>query len=349
GEVRRAVRAGRDVPGRRPVRPRRPGDVGGRRRRGAGRAVRRRHLAPAGHPLRAGRHPHRLLPPARRLAAEPGPARRRPARPAGAGRRRRRDVLRRHRARPARARGGGREGRPRRGGAARPRRRPLHRLPGREGRRQRPRRRAGVDAALRRARRHRRHRVRLAVGPRAADAAAPRVGRRPGRPVPADRTARLLARPGDPGLDGRAGHAGVRDERGRRPGARRVPRGGLGARDRRLRRGLPVRRHRRGRPRARTGDGHARAGRAECPAAARRGAADLPRAARGRHRRGGGVAAVRLGGRHGAAREPRRAGGAVGHGPAPGGRPGLGPAPAAARRPGGGQRRDTRRTRRTRV
>ena len=40
--------------------------------------------------------------------------------------------------------------------------------------------RPGLDAALRRARRHRQHRVRVAVGPRAADAAADRV-RRPAR------------------------------------------------------------------------------------------------------------------------------------------------------------------------
>ena len=74
-----------------------------------------------------------------------------------------------------------------------PRRRPLDRLRRRQGRGQRPRPRPGVDDPLRRARRHRRHRVRLAVGPRPADAPADRVGRAARRPVPADRPARLLA------------------------------------------------------------------------------------------------------------------------------------------------------------
>ena len=96
------------------------------------------------------------------------------------------------------------------------RRRPLHRLRRREGRRQRPRARPGVDAALRRARRHRRHRVRLAVGPRPADAPAHRVRGAARRPVPADRPARLLAAAGDAGLDGRAADALLRDDRDRR-------------------------------------------------------------------------------------------------------------------------------------
>ena len=86
----------------------------------------------------------------------------------------------------------------------RARRRPLHRLPRRQGRGQRARPRPGLDDPLRRARRHRRHRVRVAVGPRPADATAHRVRGAARRPLPADGAARLLARAGHPGLDGRA-------------------------------------------------------------------------------------------------------------------------------------------------
>ena len=103
----------------------------------------------------------------------------------------------------------------------RPRRRPLDRLPRRQGSGQRPRPRPGLDDALRRARRHRRHRVRVAVGPRAADAAADRVRRPARRPVPADRPARLLAAAGDAGLDGRPADALLRDDRDRAPRPRR--------------------------------------------------------------------------------------------------------------------------------
>ena len=54
--------------------------------------------------------------------------------------------------------------------------------------------RPGVAGALRRARRHRRHRVRLAVRARPADAAADRVRRGTRGPLPADRTARATGR-----------------------------------------------------------------------------------------------------------------------------------------------------------
>ena len=80
-----------------------------------------------------------------------------------------------------------------------------------------PRRRPHLGHPLRRARRHRRHRVRLPLRPRPADAPADRVGRGPRRPLPAARPARLLARPRRPGLDGRPGHELVPHERDRRP------------------------------------------------------------------------------------------------------------------------------------
>ncbi len=83
-----------------------------------------------------------------------------------------------------------------------------------------PRLRQGVDDPLRRPRRHRRHRVRLALRPRPADAAADRVRGAARRPVPPDGAARLLARPRDAGLDGRAGHALLRDDRDRQARAR---------------------------------------------------------------------------------------------------------------------------------
>ena len=139
-------------------------------------------------------------------------------------------------------------------------------LPGRDRRGPAPRLRPGLDDPLRRARRHRRHRVRLAVGPRPADAPADRVRRAARRPVPADGAARLLARARDAGLDGRAGHALVRDDRDRQPRARRLPRRGVRDRARRVRRGLPLRRHRRLRPRPRAGHRHARSP-AACPRA----------------------------------------------------------------------------------
>ena len=80
-----------------------------------------------------------------------------------------------------------------------------------------PRLRPGLDDPLRRARRHRRHRVRLALRPRPADAPADRVGRAARRPVPPGRAARLLARPGDAVVDGRAADALLRDDRDRAP------------------------------------------------------------------------------------------------------------------------------------
>ena len=65
---------------------------------------------------------------------------------------------------------------PRRRDPAGPRRRPLDRAARRDRRRPAPRLRPGLDDPLRRARRHRRHRVRLALRPRPADAPADRVG-----------------------------------------------------------------------------------------------------------------------------------------------------------------------------
>ena len=62
---------------------------------------------------------------------------------------------------------------------------------------------------------------------------------------------------------------------------------------RRLRRGVPVGRHRRLRPRPRPGHGYAGAGRPVRAPAARLGTPDLPRAAGRRHRRRRGVAALR--------------------------------------------------------
>ena len=59
--------------------------------------------------------------------------------------------------------------------------------------------------------------VRPAGGPRHADAPPDRVGRRAGRPLPPGRAAGLLARAGDARLDGGAGDAELRDDRGGRP------------------------------------------------------------------------------------------------------------------------------------
>ena len=162
-------------------------------------------------------------------------------------------------------------------------------LPRRQGRGHVPRPRPGVDDPLRRARRHRRHRVRLAVGPRPADAPADRVRRAARRPVPPDRAARLLARTRDAGLDGRAADAVLRDDRDRAAaGSTRASTEAFEIATRRVRRRLPLRRHRRLRPRPRARHRHPRARRAVGARAARRRTPDLPRAARRRHRRGRG-------------------------------------------------------------
>ena len=95
------------------LRPRRPDDVRRRRRGHPRRALRRRHLAPAGTPVRAAGDPDDRLPAAGRVAALAGPAHRRAGRPAGLRRRGRGDVRRRHRAVAGRA-----GGRRRAGGAA---------------------------------------------------------------------------------------------------------------------------------------------------------------------------------------------------------------------------------------
>ena len=282
-----------------------------------GRPVRRRHLPPARRPVRPAGDPDDRLPAARRVPAQPGAAHRRPARPAGPRRRGRRDVLRRHRDGAARAGGRGRDGRPGRRDPGGARRRPLHRVRRREGRRQRPGPRPGVDAALRCPRRHRRHRVRLAVGPRPADAPADRVRGAARRPLPADRPARLLAAAGDAGLDGRAADALLRDERDRLARARRLPHRGVRHRRRRVRGRLPVRRHRRLRPRARPRHRHARAGRADRAGAAGLRAAHLPGAPGRGHGRRRGQPAVRPRRHHRGAGQPRRPRGAVRDRPPP--------------------------------
>ena len=66
---------------------------------------------------------------------------------------------------------------------------------------------SGLDDPLRCPRRHRRHRVRLALGSRAAHAPADRVRCRTRRSVLASRASRLLATSGNPGVDGDAAHA----------------------------------------------------------------------------------------------------------------------------------------------
>ena len=108
---------------------------------------------------------------------------------------------------------------------------------------------SGVDDPLRRPRRHGQRAVRPPPRARHPDAPAHRVRRRPRRPFPPGRAARLLARTRDAGLDGRPGDAQLRDDRGRHPGSRRLSDRGLRHRPRRLRRRLPVGRRRRGRPR----------------------------------------------------------------------------------------------------
>ena len=152
-----------------------------------------------GHPLRADGDPADRLPAPGRLAAPPRAAGRRAPGPRRRRHGRRRDAAGRDRARAARPRGGGVRRRVGRRRPARARRRPLDRAARRDRRRAAPRLRPGVDDPLRRARRHRRHRVRLALRPRPADAAADRVRRAARRPVPPDGAARLLARPRDPG------------------------------------------------------------------------------------------------------------------------------------------------------
>ncbi len=194
---------------------------------------------------------------------------------------------------------------------ARPRWRPLDRAARRDRRRPAPRLRQGVDDPLRRARRHRGHRVRLALRPRPADAPADRVGRAARRPVPPDGAARLLARPRDVELDGRAEHALLRDDRDRQAWPGGLPGRGLRDRARRVRRGLPLRRHRRLRPRARARHRHPGAWRALLAAAPRRRTSDLPRAARRRDRRGRGVAALRPRRDHCVPRQPGLPRGAV--------------------------------------
>ena len=87
-------------------------------------------------------------------------------------------------------------------------------------------------------------------------------------------------------------------------GLERVPRRGVRDRPRRLRRGLPLGRHRRLRPGPRPGHRHPRARRAVLARAARRRPPDLPRAARRGHRRGRGVAALRPRRDHGVPRQP---------------------------------------------
>ena len=72
-----------------------------------------------------------------------------------------------------------------------------------------------VGHPLRRPRRHRRLADGFALRTRHAHATAHRIGCLSRGPLLADRTARLLARTGDAGLDGRTGDALLRDERDR--------------------------------------------------------------------------------------------------------------------------------------
>ena len=160
--IRRAVRSGHHLPGRRALRLGGQVYLSGRGRRHPRGAVRRRHVAPTGNPVRAAAHPAELLPAPRRVAPVAGDARGRTAGPVGLRRGRRRDVLRRRRAFGARSAGSRPRGDQCRGHPAGARRRPHDRLArrGRRGAASRPG--PHLDDPLRRARRHRRHRVRLA-------------------------------------------------------------------------------------------------------------------------------------------------------------------------------------------
>jgi permease for cytosine/purines len=122
------------------------------------------------------------------------------------------------------------------------------------------------------------------------------------------------------GLDGRAGHALVRDDRDRRARARGVPDRGVRHRHGRLRRRVPLRRHRCLRPGPRSRDRHAGAGRPDRPAATRLGPPHRPRAPRARHGRGGGVPAPRPCRDRLLPGQPGGAGGAVRHRAPPPGR-----------------------------
>jgi hypothetical protein len=171
------------------------------------------------------------------------------------------------------------------------------------------------------ARRHQRHRVRIAVGTRPADAPADRVRRTPWGPLPADRPARLLTPSGDAGLDGGPADAFPRDDRERAPRPGRLPHGGLRHRDGRVRGRLTLRRHRRVRPRPRPRYGDPRARRTDRAPVARRGAPRLPGAAGGRCGRGRGQPALRPRRHHRRRGQPRRPRGALGDSPPPEGRP----------------------------
>ena len=153
-----------------------PAHVGGCRRGDPRCALRRGHLLPLGCAVRAQGDARDVLPGPRRLAAVTGDARGRPGGPRRRGRRRRGDVLRGCRAVVRRPRGGGHDGGRRRRDPAHPRGGPHGHLAGRH--RGGPWRRPlgpGRGDPLRRARRHRRHRVRVAHRPRPADAPADRV------------------------------------------------------------------------------------------------------------------------------------------------------------------------------
>ena len=221
---------------------------------------------------------------------------------------------RRHRAVAGRADRGGGDGRDGWRDPRRPRRRPLDHAGRRHRRRPSARRGPGVGGALRRARRHRRHRVRVALRARPADAAAHRVGGGPRRPVPADRAARLLAGARDAGLDGRAADALLRDDRDRAARPRRLPR----PRPSRSPSTTATASSSRSTstscdPGHAPGTGTPEPGGLTARATARRRPPGLPRAAgRGRGRRRG-VPALRPRRHHRAAGQPGRAGGALGH------------------------------------
>ena len=130
--------------------------------------------------------------------------------------------------------GGRRDHRPKRRHPDRARRRPHHRLSRRHRRGPARGMGPGVDDPLRRPRRHRRPAVRCPRRPRHPDAPADRV-----RAVRGDRFLQiglrgLLARRRDAGLDGRTGHAQLRDDRSGGPGPGHLPDRGLRRRHRPL-------------------------------------------------------------------------------------------------------------------
>ncbi len=197
-----------------------------RRRRGHPRCADGRDgLEPAGQPLRtAGDPPGRRGERATSLAAAHA-ARRRPLRGAERGRlRRRRDDSRRHGAQPRRDPPARRRDLRRRCDPRRARRRPLDRRPEHDGGRGPLRPGYRRRDPLRRARRHRQPSRGCRALARHADAAGRRPRLDPGRPVPAGRPPRVLARATRVPVDARRRVPLVDRLRARRARVRRVPR-----------------------------------------------------------------------------------------------------------------------------